>query len=151
MFNTYLNSQYLILFIFPEISAAAKNCPPLAMAIAVDLNKGNSHETSTFVEFPVVDIASLMGWNSAVVKRELKNLEWTEGATNCLREINRNEKKNTIHLSLQWMGDRSAPQYRSNSMNWDSEFWHRAICPTTNWTLHLICSIHVFKAKKKIS
>lgn len=49
------------------------------MAIALDLNKGKSHETSTFIEFPVIDVASAMGWNSGVVKYQLKNLEWTNG------------------------------------------------------------------------
>lgn len=57
--------------------AAAANCAPLAMAIALDLKKGISHETSTFIEFPVIDIASAIGWNSGVVKYQLKNLEWT--------------------------------------------------------------------------
>lgn len=49
------------------------------MAIALDLNKGISHETSTFIEFPVIDVASAIGWNSGVVKYQLKNLEWTNG------------------------------------------------------------------------
>lgn len=46
------------------------------MAIALDMKKGISHETSTFIEFPVIDIASAIGWNSGVVKYQLKNLEW---------------------------------------------------------------------------
>lgn len=48
------------------------------MAIALDLKKGISHESSTFIEFPVVDIASAIGWNSGFVKFQLKNLEWTK-------------------------------------------------------------------------
>lgn len=58
---------------------AARNCPPLAMAIALDLKKGISHENSSFIEFPVIEIASAIGWNSGVVKYQLKNLEWTTG------------------------------------------------------------------------
>lgn len=135
VFDAYLKSEYRILyyvFSFLDIRAAARNCPPLAMAIAVDLSKGNSHETSTFIEFPVVEIASLMGWNSAVVKSQLKNLEWTEGTNADSSETNRNEREKHFVFYLQWMGDRSVPQYRSNSMNWDLEFWHRAIYPTMN-------------------
>lgn len=49
------------------------------MAIALDLKKGVSHQDSTSIEFKVVDIASAIGWNSGVVKYQLKNLEWTKG------------------------------------------------------------------------
>ncbi|XP_065086444.1 ATP-dependent DNA helicase Q4 [Ochlerotatus camptorhynchus] len=56
---------------------AAKDCPPLAMAIALELKKGNVQTGSTFIEFPVIDVASAIGWDSGVVKFQLKNLEWT--------------------------------------------------------------------------
>ncbi|XP_061519287.1 uncharacterized protein LOC1276585 [Anopheles gambiae] len=56
---------------------AAKECPPLAMAFALDLKRGISHATSTAIEFPVIDVASAIGWDSGVVKYQLKNLEWT--------------------------------------------------------------------------
>ncbi|XP_053674336.1 uncharacterized protein LOC128724638 [Anopheles nili] len=56
---------------------AAKECPPLAMAFALDLKRGISHATSTVIEFPVIDVAAAIGWNSGVVKHQLKNLEWT--------------------------------------------------------------------------
>lgn len=49
------------------------------MAIALDLKKGISHEQSTVIEFPVIDIASIIGWDSGVVKRHLKDLEWKTG------------------------------------------------------------------------
>ncbi|XP_015182486.1 PREDICTED: ATP-dependent DNA helicase Q4 [Polistes dominula] len=55
---------------------AAQSCPPLAMAIALDLKKGISHEKSTVIEFPVIDVASIIGWDSGVVKKHLKDLEW---------------------------------------------------------------------------
>ncbi|XP_055628082.1 ATP-dependent DNA helicase Q4 isoform X2 [Toxorhynchites rutilus septentrionalis] len=56
---------------------AAKECPPLAMAIALDLKKNISHDNSTFIEFPVIDVAAAIGWDSGVVKFQLKNMEWT--------------------------------------------------------------------------
>lgn len=58
------------------LRAAAKDCPPLAMAIAMDLKRGISHDSSTFIEFPVIDVAAAIGWDSGVVKFQLKNLEW---------------------------------------------------------------------------
>lgn len=49
------------------------------MAIALDLQNGISHESSNVIEFPVVDVASAIGWDSGVVKSHLKNLEWKTG------------------------------------------------------------------------
>lgn len=50
------------------------------MAIALDIRRGISHENSTFIEFPVIEIASAIGWNSGVVKYQLKQLEWITGS-----------------------------------------------------------------------
>lgn len=47
------------------------------MAIAKDMKKGKNHEKSGFIEFPVIDVAATIGWDSGVVKNHLKNLEWT--------------------------------------------------------------------------
>lgn len=49
------------------------------MAIALDMQKGISHEDSNIIEFPVIDIASAIGWDSGIVKSHLKTLEWTTG------------------------------------------------------------------------
>lgn len=57
-----------------NIIKAAKDCPPLAMALA--LQKTDSMKDNVF-EFPVVDVSSAMGWDSGIVKSKLKNLEWT--------------------------------------------------------------------------
>ncbi|XP_050590348.1 ATP-dependent DNA helicase Q4 isoform X3 [Bombus affinis] len=58
------------------LKQAAQTSPPLAMAIALDLQNGISHEKDNVIEFPVVDVASAIGWDSGVVKGHLKNLEW---------------------------------------------------------------------------
>lgn len=68
------------------------------MAIALDLKRGKSHETSTFIEFPVIDIASAIGWNSGVVKYQLKNLEWTT--------LNGLPKRSTISVEFSDLGFR---------------------------------------------
>lgn len=47
------------------------------MAIALDLKKGISHADSTSIEFNVIEVAAAIGWDSGVVKYQLKNLEWT--------------------------------------------------------------------------
>ncbi|XP_029668256.1 ATP-dependent DNA helicase Q4 [Formica exsecta] len=62
------------------LKRAAQSSPPLAMAIALDMQKGISHKDSNIIEFSVIDIASTIGWDSGVVKSHLKTLEWTTGA-----------------------------------------------------------------------
>lgn len=68
------------------------------MAIALDLKKGITHEKSTFIEFPVIDIASAIGWNSGVVKYQLKNLEWAT--------VNGMPKRSTISVDFNDLGFR---------------------------------------------
>ncbi|KRG07670.1 ATP-dependent DNA helicase Q4 [Drosophila mojavensis] len=57
---------------------AAKECPPLAMAIALQIKNKTFKEDANIIEFSVVDIAAGIGWNSGVVKYQLKNLEWMQ-------------------------------------------------------------------------
>ncbi|XP_050336964.1 ATP-dependent DNA helicase Q4 [Bactrocera neohumeralis] len=57
---------------------AAKECPPLAMAIALEIKQDKFKDDANIIEFSVVDIAAAIGWNSGVVKYQLKNLEWIE-------------------------------------------------------------------------
>lgn len=59
------------------LKQAARVCPPLAAAIALLTKKNQFDETSNVIEFSVVDISAAIGWNSGVVKYQMKNLEWT--------------------------------------------------------------------------
>lgn len=54
-----------------QLKLAARECPPLGAAIA--LQKDNATAVRTFA---VVDVARRIGWDSGRVKRELKQLEW---------------------------------------------------------------------------
>ncbi|GLH11430.1 Bloom syndrome protein homolog [Gryllus bimaculatus] len=47
---------------------AAKNSPPLAMAVALDQRQGIAHENSNKIEFPVVDVAAALNWDSGILK-----------------------------------------------------------------------------------
>lgn len=49
------------------------------MAIALQIKKKTFEEDSNIIEFSVIDIAACIGWNSGVVKYQLKNLEWQQG------------------------------------------------------------------------
>lgn len=62
-----------------DFRRAAKECPPLAMAIALEIRQDKFKDDANIIEFSVIDIAAAIGWNSGVVKYQLKNLEWIEG------------------------------------------------------------------------
>lgn len=57
------------------------------MAIALDMQKGITHEDSNVIEFPIIEVASAIGWDSGVVKSHLKNLEWTTAGEEHIHEI----------------------------------------------------------------
>ena len=59
-----------------QLRAIAARCPPLAAAIALLRQGGADINLASSVEFGVVNVAATMDWSSAVVKKELKNLEW---------------------------------------------------------------------------
>ncbi|XP_033107738.1 ATP-dependent DNA helicase Q4-like [Anneissia japonica] len=60
-----------------QLQTMAHKCPALAAAIALHQQKtGKSLRNHSNIEFPVVDVASEMNWQSGLVKRELKNLQW---------------------------------------------------------------------------
>lgn len=79
------------------LKQVAKTCPPLAMAIALDLKKEKSGELAS-IEFNVVDVAAAIGWDSGVVKYQLKQLEWTT--------VNGASKRSTITVSFSDLGFR---------------------------------------------
>ncbi|XP_059613084.1 ATP-dependent DNA helicase Q4 [Phlebotomus argentipes] len=59
-----------------QLRRAAKSCPPLAMAISMKIKEGKLRSDATSLEFSTVDVAAALGWDSGVVKYQLKNLEW---------------------------------------------------------------------------
>ncbi|GFN75198.1 werner syndrome, recq helicase-like [Plakobranchus ocellatus] len=62
-----------------QLQAIAKKCPPVAVAIARQKLEGKSFCKSSELEFKVVDVCDSMGWDSRLVKRELRALQWTSG------------------------------------------------------------------------
>ncbi|XP_062621086.1 ATP-dependent DNA helicase Q4-like isoform X2 [Saccostrea cucullata] len=59
-----------------QLQAVSKKCPPVAVAIAKAKKGGKSFSSTNQIEFPVVDVSDCMGWDSGLVKRELKSLSW---------------------------------------------------------------------------
>ncbi|KAG0714785.1 ATP-dependent DNA helicase Q4 [Chionoecetes opilio] len=72
-----------------QLVAVSRRCPPLAVAIALERQKGTDFSRSNKVTFPVVEVASRMGWNSKIVKRELKSLEWDTQSLTCGGKVKR--------------------------------------------------------------
>lgn len=81
-----------------HLKHVAKTCPPLAMAIALDLKNNESTSEITTIEFSVVDVAAAIGWDSGVVKYQLKQLEWTT--------LNGKPKRSSITVSFSDLGFR---------------------------------------------
>ncbi|CAH0547339.1 unnamed protein product [Brassicogethes aeneus] len=78
------------------IRQAAKECPPLAMALA--LHKKIENEDPNTLEFPIIDIASAIGWESGICKHKLKNLEWTT--------VNNQPKRSSLSVVFSNLGFR---------------------------------------------
>ena len=51
----------------------------MAIAIAKMKKDGTFDNVSNKIEFNVVELSDLMGWDSSPVKKELKLLEWNLG------------------------------------------------------------------------
>jgi len=65
-----------------QLRQVASRSPPMAAAIAI-LRQGGMQDiqSASSIEFQVVEVSARMGWESAIVKKELKNLEWTSTPT----------------------------------------------------------------------
>ncbi|XP_056634994.1 ATP-dependent DNA helicase Q4 [Diorhabda sublineata] len=79
-----------------QIRKVAKDCPPLAMALALHKNKEGS--SPNVLEFPVIDVAAAMGWESGICKHKLKNLEWIT--------VNNQPKRSSINVQFSDLGFR---------------------------------------------
>lgn len=63
---------------YKQLIKIGRNCAPLAVALAlnnIDVNKDKMNQ----ITFSVIDVASEMGWDSKLVIKALKNLEWNNG------------------------------------------------------------------------
>ncbi|KAM7357358.1 recQ4 helicase [Cochliomyia hominivorax] len=96
--NAYIKAKVISYGGPKYLKHAAKECPPLAMAIAMEIKNGSFKEDANIIEFSVVDVAAAIGWNSGVVKYQLKNLEWVQ--------VNGYPKRSPITVSFYDLGFR---------------------------------------------
>ncbi|XP_023294445.2 ATP-dependent DNA helicase Q4 [Lucilia cuprina] len=96
--NAYIKAKVISYGGPKYLKHAAKECPPLAMAIAMEIKNGSFKEDANIIEFSVVDVAAAIGWNSGVVKYQLKNLEWVQ--------VNGYSKRSPITVSFYDLGFR---------------------------------------------
>uniref|UniRef100_A0A1B0DGB4 DNA 3'-5' helicase n=1 Tax=Phlebotomus papatasi TaxID=29031 RepID=A0A1B0DGB4_PHLPP len=81
-----------------QLKKVAKSCPPLAMAISIGIKEGKFRPDDNSIEFSTVDVAAALGWDSGIVKYQLKNLEWTK--------INNSSRRTTISVQFDDIGFR---------------------------------------------
>lgn len=74
--NVYTNCKIISYGGVAALLKAAEKCPPLAMALALQRKRGTELDKSGILEFCVIEVAAAIGWESGVVKYQLKNLEW---------------------------------------------------------------------------
>ncbi|XP_050422623.1 ATP-dependent DNA helicase Q4 [Adelges cooleyi] len=55
----------------------SKTCPPLAVAYALKEKSGKSVSQLNQFDFSIFEVAAAIGWDSGIIKKELKNLEWS--------------------------------------------------------------------------
>ncbi|KAF6201598.1 hypothetical protein GE061_003990 [Apolygus lucorum] len=58
-----------------HLKSVCKSCPPLALVFAD--HQGNSKKSVTSLEFDIFELSRKINWDSGVLKKTLKNLEWT--------------------------------------------------------------------------
>lgn len=55
------------------------SCPPVAVVLARKRMAGERVESCDQLEFDVVEVADTMGWQLLLVKRGLRQLQWSTG------------------------------------------------------------------------
>ncbi|KAM6225725.1 ATP-dependent DNA helicase Q4 isoform 2-T2 [Spheniscus humboldti] len=75
-----------------QLRAAARSSPPVAVFLARERLAGRDHGHANSLEFDVVSLSDSMGWEVALVKRALRQLQWDPR----LRQEGRGEGKSGV-------------------------------------------------------
>ncbi|XP_075560904.1 LOW QUALITY PROTEIN: ATP-dependent DNA helicase Q4 [Pelecanus crispus] len=59
-----------------QLRAVARSSPPIAVFLARERLAGRDHSHASSLEFDVVSLSDSMGWEVALVKRALRQLQW---------------------------------------------------------------------------
>lgn len=78
--------SYLLTFLFSfSFLNLTHSCPPVAVVLARRRMAGEHVEACDQLEFDVVEVADTMGWQLPLVKRGLRQLQWSTGKGVCVR------------------------------------------------------------------
>lgn len=66
-----------------ELNGFCRSCPPVAVVLARKRMAGERVERCDQVEFDVVEVADIMGWQLPLVKRGLRQLQWSTDRGGC--------------------------------------------------------------------
>ncbi|XP_053916305.1 ATP-dependent DNA helicase Q4 isoform X2 [Cuculus canorus] len=72
-----------------QLRTTARSSPPVAVFLARERLAGRDHSHASSVEFDVVSLSDSMGWEVALVKRALRQLQWDP----CLRQDGGNSER----------------------------------------------------------
>lgn len=79
-FSLYIGNEEDKLKILSDLSYFTfHSCPPVAVVLARRRMAGERVESCDQVEFDVVEVADTMGWQLPLVKRGLRQLQWSSG------------------------------------------------------------------------
>uniref|UniRef100_A0A3P8S7E1 DNA 3'-5' helicase n=1 Tax=Amphiprion percula TaxID=161767 RepID=A0A3P8S7E1_AMPPE len=70
-----------------QLQKITKICPPIAVVLARKRMAGERVEVCDQLEFDVVEVSDTMGWQLPLVKRGLRQLQWTGGRSGVLVEF----------------------------------------------------------------
>lgn len=87
MFFRIVLMQYclgLIRFILFYFVFFPHSCPPVAVMLARRRMAGERVESCDQLEFDVVEVADTMGWQLPLVKRGLRQLQWSTSKCTCM-------------------------------------------------------------------
>ena len=71
-------------FVFSWFAVVTNSCPPVAVVLARKRMAGQRVESFNGVDFDVVEVADTMGWQLPLVKRGLRQLQFSSGTLMCL-------------------------------------------------------------------
>ncbi|XP_027765719.1 ATP-dependent DNA helicase Q4 [Empidonax traillii] len=59
-----------------QLRDLARSCPPVGVFLARERLAGREHRNSGTVELEVMELSDSMGWEAALVKRQLRQIQW---------------------------------------------------------------------------
>lgn len=105
--NTYTMCKIAFYGDIDSLNNMAQKCPPLQWALKFKNTINNKFERKkcNILEFPVVEVAAEIGWESGITKYKLKNLEWIVDENGISRKSSLKVEFHTLGFRIRAPGD----------------------------------------------